>query len=294
MADLIVEAFLSLRNTFFDATGSPKRFSLRKKEQTQDDPLDEHLATVVLAGIPGVTCIRAPGALTTPDMVLLRPDRCKGSRAGDLRADLQRIVGLEVKKLERGSGGKVARTTGLDYNTTPPCGTIRVYDKGDTPVSIRGFYLFVCKEAAVEESEVCVLTALALVDGDLLNADYDLYTGIVGERKKQINLGTYRDGADRKRPMLIFANPLGVRELDHKVSLVHPSPDLASGGTGLRLVHEILRTRRDGGIAKFFCYRTTADVPELLSVTVLTDPFPTPKRAVKTQGRGKFRLPFSV
>lgn len=37
------------------------------------------------------------------------------------------IIGVEVKKLERGLNGQIARSTGLDYNSTPPCGQVRIY-----------------------------------------------------------------------------------------------------------------------------------------------------------------------
>ncbi len=118
MRDIAVEVFLRLRSTFFDQAGEAVPFALRAKENTQDDPFDEHLATSVLTGIAGVTCVKAPGALTTPDLVLFRPSLCKDARTEDLQDALDRIVAIEVKKLERGSGGKVARSTGLDYNTT--------------------------------------------------------------------------------------------------------------------------------------------------------------------------------
>ena len=58
-----------------------------------------------------------------------------------------------------------------------------------------------------------VITAFALVDGNLLNEDFDLYLGVTGERTKRIGLGTFADGADRARPMLIFGNPLGIPQL---------------------------------------------------------------------------------
>jgi hypothetical protein len=41
--DLSVEAFLALRNRFFDSGATPKPYSLRDKLNTQDDPLDEYI-----------------------------------------------------------------------------------------------------------------------------------------------------------------------------------------------------------------------------------------------------------
>jgi len=186
---------------------SPPPFPLRDKRNTQDDPLDEHISGLLARGLSEqATCLKAPGPLITPDMVILRPDQCDGLPRDVLASDLTRVVALEVKKLERTGAGSVARTSGLDYNTTPPCGTVRVYDRAGQPLDVRGFYLFVCQERAEASSGVCRLSALALCDGNLLNADFNYYMSIVGERRKKISLGTYGDGVDRTRPMLIFSN----------------------------------------------------------------------------------------
>ena len=130
MADLPTVTFLRLRQRFFDSGGRPIPFRLRDKRNTQDDPLDEFLAVNVLTQLEDVTCIRAPGPLIAPDFVLYRDTHI--SRADDLN----QIVGIEVKKIERTPQGAVARATGLDFNTTPPCGTIRVYDAATRPIAI--------------------------------------------------------------------------------------------------------------------------------------------------------------
>jgi hypothetical protein len=227
-------------------------------------------------------------------MVLFRPEQCQGVGREVLAGDLSRIVGLEVKKLERTAQGAVARASGLDYNTTPPCGRIRVYDAGGAPLDIRGFYLFVCREAARARSPDYVLTALALVDGQLLNADFDFYLSIVGERLKKIGLGTYGDGADRARPMLIFGNPLGVPQLDRRATLVHPSAKLGQDVPGIRLVHRIRRTRAGGRKEVLYGYRLASDVPRGWTIATLADPFPTPEREEQTRPRGRFKLSFRV
>ena len=51
------------------------------------------------------------------------------------------------------------------------------------------------------------VSAMTLYDSSILNDDFDLYSEWGHE--KEINLGTYGDGANRNRPMLIFSNPLG-------------------------------------------------------------------------------------
>ncbi len=233
----------------------------------------------------------SPGPLITPDEVVFRPALCNDVSRKHLRNALNCIVGLEVKKLLRGTGGSVARASGMDYNTTPPCGTIRVYDADSRSLEIRGFYLFVCLQTVEARSQKYRLTALALCDGNVLNEDFDLYLSIVGAREKKIGLGTYADGVNRDRPMLIFSNPLGAPLLDRSVTLVHPSDNLAAGYPALRMAYTLTRTGKDRP-HQFYCYRDQQDLPSDWVVGDLADPFPIPsERKTETQGRGRFRLP---
>jgi len=289
-ADLTLEAFTILREHFFDQKGAPKPFPLREKQNTQDNPLDEYICGVLRNRLRGSECVPSPGPLINPDLVLLRPDRCNSVPRTALRDDLTRIVGIEIKKLERTNSGSVARRSGLDYNTTPPCGTIRVYDANDNPLDIRGFYLFVCQEQEPGTENRYKLSALALCDGNVLNEDFDLYLSAVGQREKEIGLGTYGNGANRQRPMFIFANPLGIPELDNTATLVHPDSTLAENTTGLRMAYRLLRTAKDGERI-FYCYRLTTDIGTSHSITDLKNSFPTPlSRSTRTQSRGRFRL----
>jgi hypothetical protein len=291
-ADLTVEAFLILRDHFFDQKGLPKLFPLREKRNTQDNPLDEYICDVVLGShLQRSECVPSPGPLISPDLVLLRSEQCNSVSRATLRSDLTRIVGIEIKKLERAKSGAVARQSGLDYNTTPPCGTIRVYDANDSPLDIRGFYLFVCQEQEPDIESGYRLSALVLCDGNALNEDFSLYLSAVGQREKEIGLGTYRNGVNRHRPMFIFANPLGVPELDNSVTLIHPDPTLAEQGTGLQMVYRLIRTGKDGDRI-FCCYRLASDIDADHPTTDLKNSFPTPQsRSTSTQNRGRFRLP---
>ncbi|KPJ65287.1 MAG: hypothetical protein AMJ45_05290 [Syntrophobacter sp. DG_60] len=292
-SDLIVEAFMVLRNEFYNPDGIPNPYALRDKRSTQDDPLDEHISNILKVGLKTADCIRASGPLITPDLVLFRPELCRDVPNGVLRNDLTRIVGIEVKKIERTGTGVVARASGLDYNTTPPCGTIRVYDVENKPVDIRGFYLFVCQESISGRTNTYQLTAMVLCDGNVLNQDFSLYLSAIGERKKKIHLGSYKNGADRTRPMFIFANPLGAPELDHFVTLIHPAQDLESLNKKLGLVYRLFRSAGKKE-SMFYCYRIKSDIPQDHAVIDLRDPFPTPSRVTRTQSRGRFRLPVRV
>jgi len=295
MEDLTILAFLALRQKFLTLGGEIVPFRLRPKRHTQDDPFDELVAAILDDALEDAKCIKAPGPLITPDMVLSRVELCQKATVERLLKDLSLIVGLEAKKLERTKSGSVARASGLDYNTTPPCGTIRVYQESGSFIDIRGFYLFVSLEPAPSAPEKLIVTGLVLCDGDILNVDFEYYLSVVGERQKLIGLGTYEDGADRNRPMVIFANPLGASELDHHVTLIHPDAGLERREPRLRRVYTVRRNIPSGGHRDFSCYRVKQDVPSDWEPKVLVDPFPTPaQRRAATQPRGRFRLPFSV
>ena len=313
-SDLSVDVFLALREHFFDHDALPKPYSLRYKRNTQDDPLDERTHQVLQAALSGGAEVDTSGPLTTPDLVVYRPDACGRASRTDLRADPKLIFALEVKKLERTESGQIARASGLDYNTTPPCGTVRVYDADGGDLDIKGSYLFVCQEpvqeSVSERPPTYRLTALALCDGDLLNEDFDYYLSIVGRRSKKTGLGTYGDGANRVRPMLIFPNPLGAAFLDHRATLIHARSDLDAEYRGLCRVGTIERTVKSEGrggarmagqsaargpadegcleTRTFHCYRDRCDVPDDSVPFRERDPFPTPRRSSETAPRGRF------
>lgn len=292
--DLSVEAFLSLGDRFFDANSSPRTYTLRDKRNTQDDPLDEYISRFLDSDLPpDVEVVKSTGPLISPDMVVYKPAECNHIARPELLSDPTRIFGLEVKKLERQPSGMIARASGLDYNTTPPCGTIRVYDSKGNSFDIKGYYLFVCQEVVDQESRTYRLTALALCDGNLLNEDFDYYQSIVGHRSKEIGLGTYGDGANRVRPMIIFANPLGTPLLDRHLTLIHTRDDLESEYPTLQRVGLIERTmavlsENVPCSRVFHCYRQRRDTAPENEPFHAHDPFPTPKRSSKTVSRGRF------
>ncbi len=288
-SNLIIDAFLILRDAFFDAAMQPIPFALRDKRNTQDDPLDEHIARFLQERLTDATCQASPGPLINPGLVIYRPELCQGQPRNLLADDVTRIVGIEVKKLERSTGGRIARASGMDYNTTPPCGNILVYAADGTELTIRGFYLFVAQETTSDRQ--AILTALALCDGNILNEDFDLYLSIVGQRQKAVGLGSYRDGVNRQRPMLIFANPLGASELDRTATVVGPEMQ----DDRVCLVYRIVRQTAAGAARDFCAYRKSADVPADWEMRTLHEPFPQPSaRVSETQARGRFRVPFVV
>jgi hypothetical protein len=82
-------------------------YRLRDKRNTQDDPLDEYIHILLTERLPTDTrCVKAPDPLITPDIVIMRPQACNRASRTVLAIDLARIVGLEVKKLERSRDGR--------------------------------------------------------------------------------------------------------------------------------------------------------------------------------------------
>ncbi len=74
MDDLVVRCFSALRNRFFERDSKPLPFSLPDKRNTQDDPLDVYVHRILIEELTDATCVRTPGPLVTPDMVILKPD----------------------------------------------------------------------------------------------------------------------------------------------------------------------------------------------------------------------------
>jgi hypothetical protein len=286
-SDIISEAFLLMRNNLYDIDCNPIQFYLRPKKNTQDDPLDEYLSTNILSKLENVITKKAPGPLITPDVILFRPN-ATNANIHEFKYDINRIVGLEVKKIEKTA--KHARISSMDFNTTPPCGTIRIYDKDKSPLDIRGFYLFLCLEKSSKDKSRVIASSLILADGNLLNDDFNFYLSIIGERKKKVGIGSYKDGINRSRPMLTFPTPLGIPELANKVTLIHPSPSLSLVQPELKIAYIIKRTK-DEEENLFCCYQKISDLPIGWEPEIIINPFHIPKkRNTKTHQRGKFKL----
>lgn len=289
--DMAVAAFLALRAEFFDAELAPLPFQLRDKGNTQDDPLDEHIASRLDDGTPhDVVVVAATGPLISPDMVVATPEGVREIRGHEDELGTSEAVGVEVKKLERTKAGGIARPGGIDYNSTPPSKTISVFYERDR-IKLPGFYLFVCLEHS--GAGRYSVTALALCDGGVLNEDVDLYDTRTGIRKKAIGLGSYGDGLDRERPMLVFANPLGWYELDRTATLIHRRHDLNESGD-LNRIGQIERTHPkvpEQPASTYSVYRTPSDASYAGKPFLARDPFPAvKKRTEATQARGRFRL----
>jgi hypothetical protein len=288
MDNLALKVFTILRKTFFDDAGKSVLFDLREKFNTQDDPFDEYIASILDNELSSenARCQKASGPLISPDMVVYKVGL--DTNNSNIDNNPNEIIGIEVKKLERGTNGKIARATGLDFNSTPPCGRIRIYSQNDSELIIKGYYLFACLER--KNTGHYFVSAMTLCDGGIINNDFELYMQITGAREKGIGLGTYGDGANRNRPMLIFSNPLGANILDKRISLISEL-DLSSELGNIELAWNFVRKDTNNNNNQFFVYLDSRDIPFGHRAAQITEPFPTPiKRNAETQGRGKFKL----
>lgn len=284
--DIPSQIFLLLREHFFDEAGKPNIFKLRDKLNTQDDPLDEYIHNLIKNKL-ALKCEKA-SPLVSPDLVVYQNEFASkiNKRVCD---DVSIIVGIEVKKLSRTSSGDIARKSGLDYNTTPPCGKIRIFRRNGAPLDIHGYYLFVCQEVISTSNNEYSISALALCDGNALNMDFNLYLSAIETREKLIGLGTYSNGLNRQRPMFVFSNPLGLDQMDNNATMIHIETDLHERFPELSKVYNLNRTASDG-IVNFSCYRHIKDIKTPSVILTLSD-FPTPKKRKKeTQSRGKMRI----
>ena len=288
MENLAIESFNVLHSLFLDSNGIPIKFSLRDKSNTQDDPFDEYIASSINDKLQskGIKCQKSSGPLISPDMAVFKVDLDISNPA--IENNVNELIGIEVKKLERSKNGKIARPTGMDYNSTPPCGKIKIFTQDNQPIVIKGYYLFACLEN--DKIGNGYVNTLCLCDGSIINDDFSLYSQITGSREKGINIGTYGDGANRNRPMLIFANPLGADILDKKFTLIS-GIDLGETYGNMRMVWRFIRTDIKSKEHTFYVYMDSSDVDVEKPITEIKEPFPIPQKRVKeTQGRGKFRL----
>lgn len=290
-SDLAGAVFAALAAEFFTPDGTPRAFALRDKRQTQDDPFDEHVGIVLNQRLPEEMRVFLSGRpLVSPDLIVARPEETRALLQGGKDVDSRHIIGIEVKKLNWNKSG-TGRASGMDYNSTPPCSTIKIEADNGALVRIAAFYLYIILRPAPGNQSV--VSSLALVSGAVLNEDVELYERITGIRQKVIGLGSYGDGVDRQRPMLLFANPLGWPWLVGHATLLHSAQGIESE-QDVVMRRRMYRTTREGASREFFCYRMAGEIPEAPEPDV-TEPFPTPKnRKTETTQRGRFKISLAV
>ena len=157
----------------------------------QDDPFDQWFCELITDNIPEYEIIHS-GALTTPDVIV----RDRISRE---------IIGIEVKKVDSDINGKDSRGLTLDYNSCIPCGQMKII-VGGIESKIKTFYFF-----GLISHDQSHLISSVLMDGDLLNYDFDLHIQGKYANTSQYGHGPYGEGSVRGRAMYNYPNPLNVK-----------------------------------------------------------------------------------
>lgn len=270
---------------FVDEAGKPVKnptITLDEKRTTQDDPFDHWLAnTIKRLNLSGLQVFTS-GPLTHPDIVL------QTSMVPE-----SPFVGLEVKKLNADEKGRDPRGMTIDFNSTAPCGTFRVYRPDDTPLDIPGYYIFVLLDHRIQNRSRNILTFI-LSGGDLLNDDFDLYLTSKTLNESTYDHGPYGEGSVRGRMMYVYPNPLDskINQLAGEVSLIHEAGDLHRIFPELRLLYRALRRKRDGTTREFFIYRHKNFVTNSVLAPLALELFARARhRSAKKRSAYKFVLP---
>lgn len=249
MADITPDLFLYFCNNFFiDGTGNfinNPVIQLNPKITRQDDPFDKWIAeNAANLNLPNLK-IHTSGPLIHPDVVI--------EHKKDNTLD---YLGVEIKKLNATDKGKDPRGVTLDYNSTIPCGTLRIYRRNREYLDIKGYYLFVLLDQNQAELERQVFNFI-FCDGDLLNDDFELHQRSKTSNISEYGIGSYAEASVRHRDMYNFPNPLdsNIPELADQVSLIHESGDLENRYPDLVKTHSIKRNRRDQTTRYFYIYR---------------------------------------
>ncbi|MFJ8435035.1 hypothetical protein ACIQ9P_27410 [Kitasatospora sp. NPDC094019] len=288
-SELPAEVFLALAEEFFDEQGQPIPFHLPAKTKPQDDPFDRHVVAVLKQKLAKDLVVLISGQNTSPDLVVARPEEYQLLVDGGTEFNTTAIMALEVKKVAPTKSGQPSRKSSMDFNSTPPCSTVRVYSDKGMPLVIPAYYLIALLARSSDGPDRYYTDSLALVPGSALSEDTKLYDEITGERTKMINLGSYGDGADRQRPMLMFSNPLGWPWMAGQATLISDRSDLGSQVGELSYVREISRETTAGKVNTFFCYRLESLDPPFEEPA--RNPFPLPSaRTEKTSPRGQFKI----
>lgn len=158
--------------------------------------------------------------------------------------------GLEAKSLGNKSHGNRTKTpcrTDVDFNSAIPCGQVHLQGQ-----MIRCYYVFMLYEKVPGDPLKLDGVALALLDGDFLNADLTLAQG--HKNTSQGGFGSYGDGFIRTRKMYRFPNPLTHPDLMFKAVLVTQDKLKNPGAVGLKLSNTLQKTEVGGTARTFYVY----------------------------------------
>lgn len=222
------DLFIALSKPIAEGRARMTRRSSSDKEYFVQDWIESQLE--------GKYQLTKQGRNSHPDYILSAGDQAEG---------------LEVKSLEnRGVGRDPSAApcrNDVDFNSSVPCGLIKLKDK-----KIRCYYAFVLYESDPASDLHVNGIAIALVDGNFLNRDFDLSAGHRNISKG--GFGSYGDAFIRTRKMYRFPNPLTIPQFRYKnvfvTEITCPSPDKF----GLRSIDPVEKTDKAGHSYLFNVY----------------------------------------
>lgn len=257
MDSIVPKVFYKICKHFFMENGVKCKFKLENKLTVVSDPFVEYLDENVLKGLSkeNIKHTVAPPHLS-PDLVFYQGN--------------ENIFGIEIKTSKSKSGD-------INFNSTPPCGTVLVEVNGNDE-KISCYYMFVHLTPIQEDKNEFEIGTMMVVDGDFINSDFELYLEAIGVREKKIDLGSYKDGMDRQRPMFVFPNPLGIEGIRSERSTLISKRRFTEAEHRDKL-GLVARLVRDG--QEFYAYQ---------AVRELSGPFLTVSRSTETKERTKLKV----
>lgn len=223
------DLFIALSKPIAEGRARMTRRSSSDKEYFVQDWIESQLE--------GKYQITKQGRNSHPDYILSSGDQAEG---------------LEVKSLENQRGdnrdpSRVPCRSDVDFNSCVPCGLIKLKDK-----KLRCYYAFVLYESdPISDLHVSGI-ALALVDGNFLNRDFDLAAGHLNISKG--GFGSYGDAFIRTRKMYRFPNPLTIPQFRYKNVFVTESTFPSPGKFGLKPLDPVEKIDKAGRSYRFNVY----------------------------------------
>lgn len=163
----------------------------------------------------------------------------------------EHVKGLEVKSLEnqrRGRDPSVAPCrTDVDFNSYVPCGLIKFKDK-----KLHCYYAFILYESDTNSELHVNGIAIAVVDGDFLNRDFEL--SVAHRNISERGFGSYGDAFIRTRKMYRFPNPLTYPEFRYKNVFVTETTLRFPSKSGLKPLNPVPKIDKAGRTYTFNVY----------------------------------------
>jgi hypothetical protein len=227
--EFTVNVFLRLAKPILTRNAKMKRRSSTDKEYFVQDWIEGQSQ--------GHFQIHRQGRNSHPDYIIT---------SGDISQGLE-VKSLECRQKDTKNLGAVPCRTDVDFNSCIPCGLIKFREE-----KLKCYYAFVLYESETKSPLHVNGIAIALVDGNLLNRDFNL---AVGHRNvSEGGFGSYGDAFIRTRKMYRFPNPLTHPQFKYQNVLVTEFHLENPSELGLRALPAVQKTDTTGKVWAFNVY----------------------------------------